>query len=199
MRDTADTSAPRPTPRASDAEREAAAELVRAAAGDGRIELAELDERLNAVYQSRTRAELATTTADLEPHPTSTKPLTLRTKSGVMKRTDRWNVPAEIIAESTSGYITLDFTQATVGHRIVSVHATTKSGQILLIVPLGWAVVMDEVTTTSGTVRNKVGGDPATARHCVQVIGSATSGTIKARHPRRSFIDWLLRRPHRPR
>jgi hypothetical protein len=188
-------SAPVPVVRASDHDREAAAEQLRTAVSDGRLDLVELDERLSAVYQARTRAELATVTADLEPV-TDAKPLTLQTKSGSMRRTGQWTVPTEIIAEVTSGSIKLDFTQARVRHRVVVVRATAKSGSVVLVVPHGWAVVMDDASSGSGSVANKVSGEVSTARHVVRVSGSVGSGVIRARYPRRRFIDWLLGRPH---
>src|SRR5580704_1114421 len=51
--------------RASDADRDRAAELLRDAVGEGRLELDELDERLSAVYGARTYAELEHVTRDL--------------------------------------------------------------------------------------------------------------------------------------
>ena len=54
-----------PTQRASDAEREVVAERIRAAAGDGRLDHDELEERLEAAYGARTVGELATLTDDL--------------------------------------------------------------------------------------------------------------------------------------
>src|SRR3954466_7400430 len=54
-----------PTHRASDAEREEVAERLGHAAGAGRLEPDELEERLEAVYSARTVGELATLTADL--------------------------------------------------------------------------------------------------------------------------------------
>src|SRR4051795_7924131 len=54
-----------PTHRASDAEREEVAERLRDAAGAGRLEPDELEERLEAAYSARTVGELATLTADL--------------------------------------------------------------------------------------------------------------------------------------
>jgi hypothetical protein len=51
--------------RASDAEREAAADRLRAAAAEGRLDHDELDERVGRVYAARTRGELATLTDDL--------------------------------------------------------------------------------------------------------------------------------------
>ena len=54
-----------PELRASDADRERAAETLRHAAGEGRLTMDELDERLNSAYASRTRAELERLVADV--------------------------------------------------------------------------------------------------------------------------------------
>lgn len=189
--DTPEGPVPLPATRVGDADREAAAEHLRTAVADGRLELAELDERLGAVYSARTRAELAAVTADLDPAVAETRPLTLRTESGTIKRTGHWDVPAQIVAECTSGSIKLDFTEAGVPHREVRVSATASSGSIVLIVPPDWVVVMDDVSSSSGSIVNKVGGRPGPGMKVLRVSGSVRSGTIKARYPRRSFWDWL--------
>lgn len=54
-----------PHVRATDDQREQVAEKVRGALSDGRLTIAELDERLNAVYTARTHGELHQTIADL--------------------------------------------------------------------------------------------------------------------------------------
>lgn len=62
--------APEPGPppiRASDAEREHVAEVVRQAVSDGRLTIVEGDERLREVYAARFRRDLAPLTADLGP------------------------------------------------------------------------------------------------------------------------------------
>ncbi|HEY9289751.1 MAG TPA: DUF1707 domain-containing protein [Microlunatus sp.] len=187
---------PAPVVRASDHDREAAAEQLRAAVSDGRLELSELDDRLTVVYQARTRAELTAATGDLQSPELESKPLTLRTKSGTLRRTGVWTAPAEIIAECASGSVTLDFTRAVAHHRETQVHAAAKSGRVVMIVPHDWAVVMDDVSSSSGRVVNKVGGDPSSARHVVRVNGAVGAGVIKARYPRRRFVDWLRGRPH---
>jgi hypothetical protein len=188
-----------PAVRVSDADREAAAEQLRAAVADGRLELDELDERLTAAYAAKTRAELTAVTADLEiVGYTDAPPLTLRTKSGTIKRTGPWSVPSQILAECSSGTIKLDFTEASVLHREIAVHATATSGSVVLIVPHGWVVVMDDVSSTSGSIVNKVGGQPDPYRHTVRINGAVRSGTIKARYPRRSFWDWLRGRNQHP-
>ncbi|HEX8007413.1 MAG TPA: DUF1707 domain-containing protein [Trebonia sp.] len=51
--------------RASDADRDRALEVLRIAVGDGRLSIAELNERLEPVLSARTPRELATLTADL--------------------------------------------------------------------------------------------------------------------------------------
>ena len=58
-----------PEIRASDAERERVADELRAHAGEGRLDVDELDERLKAAYAARTRADLQGLTADLPAAP----------------------------------------------------------------------------------------------------------------------------------
>src|SRR6478609_4304705 len=55
--------------RISDQDRHQVAEILREAAGDGRIDLDELDERLEATYAARTYADLVPITLDLPAHP----------------------------------------------------------------------------------------------------------------------------------
>ncbi len=56
-----------PELRASDADRERHAEVLRRAGGEGRLTMDELEERLNAVYESRTHRELERLIADVVP------------------------------------------------------------------------------------------------------------------------------------
>ena len=55
----------RPELRASDADRELVAERLRDALAEGRLDMEEFGERLDAVYQARTYGELAPLTKDL--------------------------------------------------------------------------------------------------------------------------------------
>jgi hypothetical protein len=57
--------------RASDADREATAERLRVASIEGRLDAAELDERMSAAYSARWCSELAALTADVTPAPPS--------------------------------------------------------------------------------------------------------------------------------
>jgi hypothetical protein len=58
---------PTPDLRASDADREAVAERLRVASMEGRLDPAELDERMSAAYAARWCSELAALTADVTP------------------------------------------------------------------------------------------------------------------------------------
>jgi hypothetical protein len=60
--------------RASDAEREAAAERLRTAALEGRLDSDELEERLAAAYGARWTSELTRLTADVTPPPAPVRP-----------------------------------------------------------------------------------------------------------------------------
>ncbi len=54
-----------PELRASDADRERVAEVLRDALAEGRLDMAEFEERLDATYQARTYGELAPIIRDL--------------------------------------------------------------------------------------------------------------------------------------
>jgi hypothetical protein len=58
-----------PDLRASDADRDAAGERLRHATVEGRLDPAELDQRLSAAYSARYCSELARLTADITPAP----------------------------------------------------------------------------------------------------------------------------------
>ena len=55
--------------RISDAERHQVAEILREAAGEGRLDIDELDQRLESTYAARTYADLVPITFDLPSHP----------------------------------------------------------------------------------------------------------------------------------
>lgn len=192
---------PLPARRASDADREATAQHLRDAATEGRLSLSELEERLESAFSAKTLGELKAITADLLPTEASVDtrtvpPLNLQTRSGALSKRGYWRVPTHITAECTSGSIKLDFTAADCPHREVTVEVTAKSGAVVLIVPKGWAVDLEQATATSGSVVNKVRERPDAHAPVLRVSGKVLSGTIKARYPRRSFWAWLTgRRP----
>src|SRR5450755_3391900 len=72
--------------RASDADRERVANVLREAAGDGRLTMDELDERLDAVYAAKTYAELEPITHDLPGTGTDYVPAPSMTAAGSVRK-----------------------------------------------------------------------------------------------------------------
>jgi len=180
--------------RAADADREAVAERLRIAAGEGRIELWELDERLGRAYTAKTYGELATLVADLPAQPPLTsypgieaepETLVLRTTAPNIRQNGRWIVPPRITAESTTGWITIDFTQASCAHREVTVEVITRTGWIQLILPDGWAARVGPLSTYTGHISNRAAETADPGAPTVIVTGHPLFGYIKIRQRRR--------------
>jgi hypothetical protein len=179
--------------RAADADREAVAERLRIAAGDGRIDLAELDERLARAYAAKTYDQLQVLVADLPVHsaaiPGDALPepetLVLKTKAPNIKQSGQWTVPQRITAESTTGFVTIDFTQASCAHREVIVEAVTRSGWIRLWLPEGWAARIGPSSTNTSHISNKAAETPDPGAPTVIVTGHPLSGYIKIKQRRR--------------
>lgn len=156
------------------------------AAGEGRITLDELEDRLEGVYAAKTYAELDTLVVDL-PQNRSAAPdaqaLVLETRSGKIRQVGRWVVPERITATVTMGNITIDFTEAVCRHREVRLDATCGSGRIIVIVPRGWIAVIDGLVTGMGHVINKANGSAGVdAVTTLWVSGKVGMGRIKIRY-----------------
>ncbi len=176
----ASRAAPRAAQRASDADRDAVAEKLRVAATEGRIDLSELEERLGQLNRARTYGELGALVADL---PAGAEPdtLVLRTTTANLKQAGRWVVPELITAESTTGWITIDFTRAACAHREVTVEVVTKTAWIELILPWGWAARVGPLSTYTGHISNKAADTPDPGSPLVTVTGDPVFGYIKIR------------------
>jgi Domain of unknown function (DUF1707) len=183
-------------PRAGDSDREAVAERLRVAAGEGRIDLAELDERLGRAYGAKTYRELDVLVADLPEHRPGTpsaadaavpETMVLKTTWQQLKQVGPWIVPRRITAEAGPGHLTIDFTQATCTHREVSVEATCRTGWIRLILPPDWAARVGPASTNTGHISNKAAAaaDQTRPAVTVTVTGHPRSGYIKIRQRRR--------------
>jgi hypothetical protein len=195
--------------RASHEDRDSVIEALRVAAGDGRLTAEELDERIEVAFSARTYGELAVLTSDL-PAGTASAPVTptapvepknvvrIETRSGNTQRDGNWVVPRRMEVRVTSGNIKLDFTQAVIGHHRLELVAEVRSGNLSIITKPGIVVDTDDLVVRSGNVKVKTpwGADmPATLM--ITVTGRVGSGNIVARPPRRSFWEWLLRKPRR--
>ena len=194
--------------RASHTDRDAVVELLRVAAGDGRLTADELDERLELALTARTYSELAALTADLPAAPgagalavpgAAPEPrelIRMKVTSGNAHRDGRWVVPQRMECSVTSGNIKLDFTDAVLTGATLRIDAEVRSGNLTLVTKPGIVVDADDVTIGSGNVKVRApwgSAGPELLR--IELAGRVRSGNIVARPPRRTFWQWLTRAP----
>ena len=191
--------------RASHDDRDRVVELLRVSAGDGRLTAEELDERLEQAMTARTYGELARLVADLPAVGSAVSPATapqakevarIDTRSGHVKRVERWIVPQRIEVKVTSGHVLLDFTQAVITQPTLKLDVDVRSGHVKLLTRPGIVVDADEVAVRSGHVRVKApwGSEVPVQLH-IEVTGRVGSGHFVARPPFRNFWQWLTRQP----
>jgi hypothetical protein len=150
--------------RASDAEREQVAEILRQAAGDGRIDVDELDERLQAVYTSRTKAELAPLTADViaaraQP-PIGREGVSVRPGGGgtrsvisMMGGSDRsghWRVASRCFVLNLMGGCDLDLNQVELADEVTTITAVSIMGGGDIRLPDGVEVHVSKLAIMGG-------------------------------------------------
>lgn len=139
--------------RASDQDRERVAEVLRDAAGDGRIGMDELQERLEALYAAKTYAELEPITADLPPTGAVSRPVAAPATSSPdrfggepsggtavavlssFERRGAWVVPSQFSAMTVLGSGEIDLREARFAERTVTIHAVSVLGSIEIFVP----------------------------------------------------------------
>jgi hypothetical protein len=191
--------------RASHEDRDRVVELLRVAAGDGRLTGDELDNRLEKALTARTYGELTALTRDLlarpeftpAPAPATPKDLVrIECRSAFRVREGNWLVPRRMDVKIRSGSVTLDFTRAVVVERMLHIDVSVRSGRLKLITRPGITVDTDDVILRSGRVKVRAPwGGQVPERLRIQVSGSLRSGQLNASPPRRTFWQWLLRRP----
>ncbi|HUB40767.1 MAG TPA: DUF1707 domain-containing protein [Streptosporangiaceae bacterium] len=191
--------------RASHADRDRTVELLRMAAGDGRLTADELDERLEAALTAKTLSELAVLTTDLPDtpgRPAGVAPpqakdlVRFASKGGNVVRTGQWVVPASIEAKVTGGNVKLDLTAALITLPTLTVDADLRGGNLILVTRPGILVETDDLTMTGGNVRFRKGTHSQAAVILrVELSGRVRGGNVVVRLPRRSFWQWLTRQP----
>lgn len=143
--------------RVSDADRDKVAEILRAAAGDGRIDLTELDERLEATYAAKTYAELVPLTHDLAPAVTAGAAAVDRVErqSAVailssVERRGPWTVPERFTVFCLMGGAELDLREARFSAPEVTVTVNALMGGATIIVNTSTQVVVHGVGIMGG-------------------------------------------------
>ena len=180
--------------RAGDADREIIAGRLRSAAGEGRIDVGELDERLGRALIAKTYGQLRALVEDLPggsapvapaAGPLDPETLVLKTTAASLKQSGRWPVPKLITAETKSGWITIDFTEAACTHPEVVVEAVNHTGWIRLILPAGWAARIGPSSTNTSHISNKAAHTPDPGAPTLIVTGHPVFGYIRIKQRRR--------------
>ena len=181
--------------RISDNDRQKVADVLRDAAGEGRIDLEELDERLELTWAAKTYADLVPITVDLHlpAHPqaaaapvprTSYVPATGHASSmaimGECKRQGVWSVPARHSAFALMGSVVIDLRQAQLSAHDTLINATTIMGEVKIIVPAHLHVVIDgtPIMGEFGHGKDKVPAEVGPDSPIIRVRGMALMGSV---------------------
>jgi hypothetical protein len=195
-----------PELRASHQDRDEVVEILRVAAGDGRLSATELDQRVEAALTARTYRELAQLTADLPAvagHPgaaaAQAKDLVRIDRKGANDRRDGdWVVPRRMEIRAVGCTVKLDFTQAVITEPTLRIEAEVRGGNLILITRPGVEIDADDVAVQGGGVKVRPAPGPKPPLLLrIEVSGKVKGGHIVARPPRRTFRQWLLREPRR--
>jgi hypothetical protein len=153
--------------RISDQDRHLVAEVLREAAGEGRIDFEELDQRLDATYAARTYADLVPITLDLPATPTTGVPARPAAANpspvvpgpaeerhlAIMGGFDRkgvWVVPEQMTVVAFMGGADLDLTEAQFAAREVTITINAVMGGADIKVNPHTHVIMEGVGIMGG-------------------------------------------------
>ncbi|MBO0802224.1 MAG: DUF1707 and DUF2154 domain-containing protein [Nocardiopsaceae bacterium] len=197
--------------RASDADRERVAEIVRQAAGDGRLTLEELDQRLDQVYAAKTYADLEPITRDLPqpgtahvPAPAAPAdparfggepgtPAAIAIMGGFCRKGD-WVVPRQFTAFTLMGGGEIDMRYARFAEQTVTIHAVTIMGGIEITVPDDANVRVTGIGIMGG-FDHSASGPGAPGGPTIVIDGAALMGgvEVKRKRPKQTKLDKLGR------
>ena len=157
---------PLPELRASDEDRERTAEVLRRAAGEGRLTMDELEERLHSTYEARTHRELEGLTADIVAPGTAAPQRRMPVRRGeggahwlvsVMSGRDRkgrWRVGRRCNVVNVMGGADLDLNDAELADDYVEMTVFSLMGGADIRVPEGLNVEVSEFAFMGGNTIN---------------------------------------------
>jgi hypothetical protein len=201
--------------RASDADRDQVLDVLRAAAGDGRLTVDELDERLGAALASRTLGELAGLTADLVApsaplaSPTTVAPpaplaspvthdprpehvIRIDQRGGSVQRAGRWVVPRRLELRLSWCDAKLDFTDAVIRRDELLIDMNMRGGSLVLVTRPGIVTDAYSLRVRYTDVMITPDAAPSTPRILtVQLAGRMRYGWIETRRPGQPPHSWL--------
>lgn len=197
---------PARTVRIGHAERDEVIEVLREAAGEGRLTTEELTERIELTAAAKFYVDLDAIVADLPVPPPSDQirptvrparampgasdepghhpfdPLVLRASWDNAKRKGRWTPPPFIRLESVGATAEVNFLEATTDLTEIDVEISGGIGNAVVVVPEDWGVNVDRLSSSWGSVRSKVAVEPHPGKPLVRVHGSMGMGAFTARH-----------------
>lgn len=202
--------------RASDVDRERVAGILHQAMGEGRLTIAEVDDRLRQVYAARTIGELRPITRDLPghdlafPEPPSPAPMptawpdaaagwpTARVRPGPASgtavavlsgavRKGPWVVPERFHVVAVMGGVDIDLTEASFAAPEVTIEVFTLMGGVQITVPHDVSVDCRAFGFMGG-VDNQANAAPPPGSPVVRVTGFALMGGIAIALPKRRQI-----------
>jgi hypothetical protein len=155
---------------------------------------------LEAALSARTRSELAVLTADLPPNRIQLQAkdlVRIDQRFGDVTRTGRWVVPRRMEIRLTAGDVKLDFTEAVISQDTLHIDVDLGiGGDLTLVTRPGIVVDTDGLTGRLSEVKVHPVTDPhAPVTLRVELVGRVRGGGVVARLPRRTFRQWLLRKP----
>ncbi len=192
--------------RIGDRERDAVVTVLQKAAEDGRLSMAELDERLGVALQAKTYADLDPLVADLPVEPPSRAlssrsqpppqgppsvgysredPLRLDGGMSSEKRRGVWTMPPFIVINQGLGSVKLNCLEARPAAQLIEIEVTGGAGSVLLVLPDGWAVDADRLAKQWGSKTVKAPREPAPGQPLLVISGSLGMGSLKVRPPNR--------------
>ena len=186
-------------------ERDAVVAALQEAAGDGRLSMAELDDRLDAALQAKTYADLDVLVADLSVElpsraltsalPQAQRPPSagysredpLRLDGGMSseKRRGAWTVPPFILINQGMGSVKLNCLEATPAAQLIEIEVIGGAGSIVLVLPEGWAVDADRLSKSWGSKSVDVPREPAPGKPLLLIYGALGLGSFKVRSANR--------------
>ncbi|RSS50599.1 DUF1707 domain-containing protein [Streptomyces sp. WAC01280] len=188
--------------RASDEEREAVVERLRDAAAEGRIDLDELDTRLEQALTAKTHADLAVVTADLPSRnlPESQEFLLLKGgMSGASRGPGRWEVPGRVIARGGVGGVKLDFSRVECRLTEVTVEAYGETSGVTIVIPDSWAADTGGMDPGTGGLKDTTTPARLPGTPLIRLTGSGGMGGVVLRHPNHREQRKLRSNPTRDR
>lgn len=185
--------------RASDADRERIADILRASAGEGRLSLSELDERLAWVYEARTYADLEPLISDLPVAEMSRRSVerNYETASGAasapkwlvafmsgVQRKGEWLLGGVLNFVAVMGGGEFDLRRAHIPTGETTIRVFALMGGCQIIVPEESEVHVDGVAIMGGFSQNAGGVGTIGRGPRIRVTGFALMGGVEVKRKR---------------